>query len=94
MDSTNWFEINQNFTPQKKAPMYKSAMIAMVPPYIKEALQISSQSIGDSDKEIERSRRIICELHIVQTLKHAHTKNNTVTIEELQKDFDTDKKLK
>ena len=94
MEGSDWFEVNKNFVPQKKAPMYKTPMLAMVPLHVREALQASQSAIGESDKEIERIRRVICELHIVQKLKHAHTNKNTVTIEELQHDFDTEKRLK
>ena len=46
MEGSDWFEVNNNFVPQKKAPMYKTPMLQMVPPHIREALQTSQTSIG------------------------------------------------
>ena len=94
IDGSDYFEINIKFTPQKKAPIYKSNMIAMVPPHIKEALNISAAAVGDSDKEIERIRRVMTELHIVQTLKHQHTHQSTYTLEQFQHDFENLPRLK
>ena len=69
-------------------------MLAMVPPHVKEALAANAASVGDTDKEIERTRKVVTELHIVQTLKHAHTHKSTYTVEQFQKDFETIPTLK
>lgn len=52
IEGSDYFEINTAYKPQKAAPVYKTAMIAMVPPHAREALAAIAATVGDSDKEM------------------------------------------
>ena len=72
IEGSDYFEVNRAFAPAKKAPVYRSQMLAMLPEHIRKAFALKYKDLDEEEKLIEKERKVYVVANIIKILKHIH----------------------